>query len=121
PRNVLRAPLALLRSSSVYHDDPYAPIQPLSLHDALPISSSVAPAAASPAASPASSGVGAGVSPRGSGVGASCAAAAAARPPANRSEEHTSELQSRENLVCRPLLEKKKSSNVGSRADVRGL
>src|SRR5690606_41398136 len=27
--------------------------------------------------------------------------------PANRSEEHTSELQSRENLVCRLLLEKK--------------
>src|SRR5690606_40750344 len=26
-----------------------------------------------------------------------------------RSEEHTSELQSRENLVCRPLREKKKS------------
>src|SRR5690606_40544500 len=31
-----------------------------------------------------------------------------ARP---RSEEHTSELQSRENLVCRLLLEKKKKSN----------
>src|SRR5690606_39813994 len=30
-------------------------------------------------------------------------------PP--RSEEHTSELQSRENLVCRLLLEKKKNSN----------
>src|SRR5436309_12610528 len=32
--------------------------------------------------------------------------------PANvaRSEEHTSELQSRENLVCRLLLEKKKNS-----------
>src|SRR5215475_16119543 len=29
------------------------------------------------------------------------------RPP--RSEEHTSELQSRENLVCRLLLEKKKN------------
>src|SRR3984957_10199432 len=29
-----------------------------------------------------------------------------------RSEEHTSELQSRENLVCRPLLEKKYNSNV---------
>src|SRR5690606_40550921 len=29
-------------------------------------------------------------------------------PPAVRSEEHTSELQSRENLVCRLLLEKKK-------------
>src|SRR5690606_40515362 len=28
--------------------------------------------------------------------------------PASRSEEHTSELQSRENLVCRLLLEKKK-------------
>src|SRR5690606_41991838 len=28
---------------------------------------------------------------------------------AKRSEEHTSELQSRENLVCRLLLEKKKS------------
>src|SRR5690606_41624625 len=28
--------------------------------------------------------------------------------PAFRSEEHTSELQSRENLVCRLLLEKKK-------------
>src|SRR5207302_3569142 len=30
------------------------------------------------------------------------------RTPLNRSEEHTSELQSRENLVCRLLLEKKK-------------
>src|SRR5690606_40234841 len=28
--------------------------------------------------------------------------------PVGRSEEHTSELQSRENLVCRPLLENKK-------------
>src|SRR5207302_7998209 len=28
-----------------------------------------------------------------------------------RSEEHTSELQSRENLVCRLLLEKKKNEN----------
>src|SRR5690606_39908861 len=28
----------------------------------------------------------------------------------NRSEEHTSELQSRENLVCRLLLDKKKST-----------
>src|SRR5690606_40353206 len=29
----------------------------------------------------------------------------------NRSEEHTSELQSRENLVCRLLLEKKKKNS----------
>src|SRR5690606_3985623 len=32
-----------------------------------------------------------------------------------RSEEHTSELQSRENLVCRLLLEKKKMTRFGSR------
>src|SRR5690606_42067521 len=31
-------------------------------------------------------------------------------PPEARSEEHTSELQSRENLVCRLLLEKKKNT-----------
>src|SRR5215475_15663004 len=31
---------------------------------------------------------------------------------AQRSEEHTSELQSRENLVCRLLLEKKKKKNT---------
>src|SRR5690606_41762812 len=33
------------------------------------------------------------------------------RPNPLRSEEHTSELQSRENLVCRLLLEKKKEVN----------
>src|SRR5690606_40610620 len=33
-----------------------------------------------------------------------------ARAPEQRSEEHTSELQSRENLVCRLLLEKKKNN-----------
>src|SRR5207302_9867032 len=33
-----------------------------------------------------------------------------------RSEEHTSELQSRENLVCRLLLEKKKKKNKASPA-----
>src|SRR2546430_16707104 len=31
-----------------------------------------------------------------------------------RSEEHTSELQSQSNLVCRLLLEKKKSTRTGS-------
>src|SRR5690606_41292571 len=34
----------------------------------------------------------------------------ALRPAASRSEEHTSELQSREKLVCRLLLEKKKKT-----------
>src|SRR3712207_7754393 len=32
-------------------------------------------------------------------------------PPVERSEEHTSELQSRQYLVCRLLLEKKKSKS----------
>src|SRR2546430_3818548 len=33
-------------------------------------------------------------------------------PPSSRSEEHTSELQSQSNLVCRLLLEKKKTDNA---------
>src|SRR2546427_7700198 len=36
----------------------------------------------------------------------------AARPARRRSEEHTSELQSQSNLVCRLLLEKKKTRNT---------
>src|SRR5688572_32604115 len=35
-----------------------------------------------------------------------------ARPEVNRSEEHTSELQSQSNLVCRLLLEKKKKNQA---------
>src|SRR2546422_6551029 len=41
------------------------------------------------------------------------AGSAQAVGPAARSEEHTSELQSRLHLVCRLLLEKKKKSSVG--------
>src|SRR2546421_8786052 len=38
-----------------------------------------------------------------------------------RSEEHTSELQSRSDLVCRLLLEKKKTTrNAASRDDIHG-
>src|SRR5690606_41505801 len=44
------------------------------------------------------------------GVTRQCRAVVSARRPA-RSEEHTSELQSRENLVCRLLLEKKNKRN----------
>src|SRR5215475_8793856 len=44
-----------------------------------------------------------------------------ARCAALRSEEHTSELQSRENLVCRLLLEKKKSSNYTSGREARRM
>src|SRR5574343_1436197 len=46
---------------------------------------------------------------------ATMAATACRRPtpsePSRRSEEHTSELQSHHDLVCRLLLEKKKSTN----------
>src|SRR3984957_13019973 len=38
-----------------------------------------------------------------------------------RSEEHTSELQSRENLVCRLLLEKKILSAFSGRLDERAI
>src|SRR5690349_23019429 len=37
---------------------------------------------------------------------------AASSAPASRSEEHTSELQSRRDLVCRLLLEKKKNNQT---------
>src|SRR2546421_5471020 len=40
---------------------------------------------------------------------ASCTCAASSRVGSRRSEEHTSELQSRSDLVCRLLLEKKKT------------
>src|SRR3712207_8096162 len=36
---------------------------------------------------------------------------------AARSEEHTSELQSRQYLVCRPLLDKKRQNQRGTRGD----
>src|SRR5438445_8607067 len=47
--------------------------------------------------------------------------APAARPPAvaARSEEHTSELQSRQYLVCRLLLEKKKETKIWCRGRKR--
>src|SRR5256884_6701364 len=38
-------------------------------------------------------------------------------PPTGRSEEHTSELQSRLHLVCRLLLEKKKKNNLNTPHD----
>src|SRR5699024_11943782 len=40
-------------------------------------------------------------------------------PPRGRSEEHTSELQSRFDLVCRLLLEKKKKSTLKTQYTIR--
>src|SRR2546430_5547634 len=41
--------------------------------------------------------------------------------PRRRSEEHTSELQSQSNLVCRLLLEKKKNLSTFASAPLRGM
>src|SRR2546422_8016300 len=50
----------------------------------------------------------------------SCQTVFGRRPAASRSEEHTSELQSRLHLVCRLLLEKKKKKNKYSYKDREG-
>src|SRR5262249_60729643 len=83
-----------------FNDPPPSEIYPLSLHDALPISS--APAARQ-----------SGSARIGRGRRSSSARARGRRsssPSNSRSEEHTSELQSLTNLVCRLLLEKKKKT-----------
>src|SRR5687768_18319912 len=72
-------------------------IYTLSLHDALPISSTS-------------------TATMGAAASAICSADCAARlDQARRSEEHTSELQSRLHLVCRLLLEKKNSIALAAR------
>src|SRR5207249_11344130 len=76
----------LLSSFFFFNDTAPTEIYTLSLHDALPISH-----------------LRVAVSRR-----RTRRAPAAARPSTTRSEEHTSELQSRFDLVCRLLLEKKK-------------
>src|SRR5215475_6703922 len=79
------------RSSFFFNDTATTEIYTLSLHDALPIP--------------------AWPTPRSSAISPRSPTARSAWTPAStrsRSEEHTSELQSRENLVCRLLLEKKK-------------
>src|SRR2546430_6947086 len=78
-----------------FNDTATTEIYTLSLHDALPIST------------------GSTCSSKASGKSSTTASAAgawrcSARWPSKRSEEHTSELQSQSNLVCRLLLEKKK-------------
>src|SRR3712207_8001136 len=86
-----------------FNDTATTEIYTLSLHDALPICGSW-PAgrpwrSRSPVRGAGYRGAGCGRPPRSAGCGG--------RSP-RRSEEHTSELQSRQYLVCRLLLEKKK-------------
>src|SRR2546430_7320957 len=76
-----------------FNDTATTEIYTLSLHDALPISIHR------------TCWWGSGAEPRSAGSLPTCCRWAAA---VSRSEEHTSELQSQSNLVCRLLLEKKK-------------
>src|SRR5699024_12648792 len=87
-------------------------IFPLSLHDALPIS-------AANRGSPRARTVRRATSCRMSHSAETASATPNTRPPTAgqsterpRSEEHTSELQSRFDLVCRLLLEKKKNKHI---------
>src|SRR3712207_7998729 len=96
-----------------FNDTATTEIYTLSLHDALPIFSSIPRSTPQPVpirprssrssvVTPAEVAWSASVMGSGPGPMASCI----------RSEEHTSELQSRQYLVCRLLLEKKKNSNI---------
>src|SRR5256885_11126983 len=102
------------------NDTPPTEISPLSLHNALPISSAPAaypPTGALQPASSAASRLRSAVVAARLAVSSTQASSAVssgwpvrhstARAPWPRSEEHTSELQSPCNLVCRLLLEKK--------------
>src|SRR3712207_7308603 len=88
-----------LRLVFFFNDTATTEIYTLSLHDALPISAT-SPASASPPAGCSRPGS------KGSADPAPLASGRRASGPRSRSEEHTSELQSRQYLVCRFLLEK---------------
>src|SRR2546422_9376237 len=93
-------PLLLVSLFFFFNDTATTEIYTLSLHDALPISTPRRSAAC---------GFGAGRSAAGSAGWRGCdCTATTPRRGCLRSEEHTSELQSRLHLVCRLLLEKKK-------------
>src|SRR5690606_41974155 len=81
---------------------------PLSLHDALPISAAQLRTRLGPPTATRTRGPWGSTAPTPSRFGWEGPTAPQHR---SRSEEHTSELQSRENLVCRLLLEKKKKQN----------
>src|SRR5690606_41660189 len=90
-------------------------IDTLSLHDALPISSCARPSWSTSWPEPPHRPREHDGAPR-PGGGARCPVLVLRHPVhedgATRSEEHTSELQSRENLVCRLLLEKKNNRTL---------
>src|SRR5256885_6421301 len=81
-----------------FNDTATTEIYTLPLHDALPICPSTHSA----------------IRPRSSSIGRGPSHSRRARAICHRSEEHTSELQSPCNLVCRLLLEKKKHTAQSS-------
>src|SRR5882762_11677556 len=81
-----------------FNDTATTEIYTLSLHDALPISSARSACSSS--------------TRRRSPCSESTDSASTRRTSAPRSEEHTSELQSHLNLVCRLLLEKQKKKKI---------
>src|SRR3712207_8610020 len=93
-----------------FNDTATTEIYTLSLHDALPISTRPTPASprAAPAAPARSRSSTARCAGRWSSTASTTARVSRTTP---RSEEHTSELQSRQYLVCRLLLEKKKKTH----------
>src|SRR2546430_8898306 len=99
-----------------FNDTATTEIYTLSLHDALPISRfRASPADGRPSLRWCDSCGDRGGSPhRVGGAHRRCGRARIPGGPAfpDRSEEHTSELQSQSNLVCRLLLEKKKNKKV---------
>src|SRR5206468_9910959 len=90
-------------------------IYALSLHDALPICTCWTPRAR-PGSPPRACGPS--IRPAREIASTACSPPACSRAvrPAKRSEEHTSELQSRSDLVCRLLLEKKKKRGSAAQA-----
>src|SRR3712207_7716626 len=88
-----------------FNDTATTEIYTLSLHDALPISRSCPRRPWARGSPPCS---------RTSAASWPCTARHWARAPRSRSEEHTSELQSRQYLVCRLLLEKKNKLDLAT-------
>src|SRR5690349_23766784 len=94
-----------------FNDPATTDIYTLSLHDALPISRASRGGGRSPSACGAYRLRRRRQSPCGRSARRSRRSARRNTASGRRSEEHTSELQSRRDLVCRLLLEKKKNKN----------
>src|SRR3712207_7366105 len=94
-----------------FNDTATTEIYTLSLHDALPIWHSATASSPMPAAPPTSRASSPwATAPQRGRPPRSGTSASSTGPTRSRSEEHTSELQSRQYLVCRLLLEKTKDT-----------